>query len=1710
MLRVFFKIFLFLILISGVSANTKDNPNPKYSRKATDVLLSVKHQFPQLLRESSTYKVDLLNLINLESELLLELSRKKEFENYLTERPELVDIKLTSKSNSQILTRIIDTNAFSVLRNTFLNLLNEYNSEDTFPEDLISTIQKELLEIQMSRSSTLLGALYSVASKELKTEVSQIQNNLVKFEKLIESIEEKDYIKLDFQRIGFERKLSKEELHNDFNIRYERELSLSTKVDFLYFTQAHKAHPGKNNFEHLKKLIEQISEAELDFLKDKEEYTKREKALLNVFSLEDKEKKLLKGYIGKYFDRISEKKIEKFENYRDIRLREVPPTLALFRGIGAKDCSSNYSPLFSYSLFERTFFVEDNKDRFIGYVTTTLLDSDHGKTLFVHTITGNKMKAVDVNMILDFFVRNVQFFGAQSVVIPDLELIDQKINFYTLSSIFKEHLSKSIEIQVKSLDREFRELLITDSRFDQSRLYDPTVTRAFEIRHDVISQEGLYDFEVKKGSAFKVHEKWNKQDEKILLLTLLDLAEYEDDVRKLSKVSGFDFRKLEKAHNVLKNEEHLNTKKFMQDISTIFKELGIKEEIYGENSFLLSEGLLNAQDAFNEQNIEMSMEHVKLILKGKEITDGFKYAIENNMQAIMEHPTFVREIDKIYLLDIDNLDFINELFEFLDQDKMISILQRQLEELLHQLNSKQFNSEMLSLIIEFVDNLKKDSDYYLLLIQGIMQQDSFGSKHIQELGGDIIFTFEEWTDYQKIIWNELFNHEKFKPDIMKGFVSSFMSFGDRWSKVTKNRWRQLIGREEFDSKAIISTVEVFLKIQSVWSKDQKNAWRELVGLNKFDSETMRALGKYFIKIKGEWSTDQLIAWEEIIEKSSLEQSIVSTWEYDFRSIRREWSESQKAALVSLVISEKLSTDIIWELAQAFANIKGEWNEDLKKALVALVIPDKLSTYSIRRLAEAFANIKGEWNEDLKKALLALVIPDKLSTDSIEKLAEAFANIKGEWNEDLKNTLASLVIPNKLSTNSVKKLEEAFTNIKGEWNINLKRALVKLVDAGELDYNSLRTLSRAFLNVNGYWGYNLERAFTKLIIPEKIEEHLFEDLAHVLINTKGKWLGDLNKAWEKLINIELLQKEKILTSLFSKVEGDWSVDLKNKFAGLVASREHDPESLYFLIRGFENIKGDWTDDLKKALVSLAKPEELDSGEVITLLKIFAEIQGEWNEDLKKALVRIVKSEKVKDHFQEALLQAFMNTKGDWSEELMGAWRKIYNEFGEDGVYNISHAMSKMKGDLRDEHIKILISFVNREKLSSLDIVYIGRAFLNLKRKWNEDVKTAWDKLIKHKNIDSNKLGNILLNFSFIKGKWSEDQKSAWDKIIKYKKIDRQTFRELFNDIIRNSFKYEEDYKKAFVRIPITKEQNKNMTPMIGAVILNLKDTWDSETKVVWETLINHKNFTGEIIGYWSKYFASYIGNKDKKLALRQLLNHTKLDEKGIILIAESFANSYFKDRDSSKEIWDELLAHNKFNSKVISSFRWNKIKYILERFSNFKKFDLKIIRGAGSMLLYRNYEWDEDHKNTWNELINHKSFDSDAIRNLGKVIAKLDFTENINLEKALISLVIPDKLNRQAIISLKRAFLNIGSKYKWSDDLINSYLQLKIAENRKNVTFKEIKEKKLRNKLLDRYRSYSQYDSKNKCKTGVLFLINNSFKKIIKSIKNIKMNLFKRS
>lgn len=225
----------------------------------------------------------------------------------------------------------------------------------------------------------------------------------------------------------------------------------------------------------LKKLVQNLEVGALDYLHDRESYSQffefanDELVFPSYFRL-----KVRFGIEDAYYDvnralyRDRDQDPISFKKGDVVRIREVHPNLAIFRGYVGNDCATIFSPGFVFTPYDRYYYVYDGNNAPLGYVGLSIVKIDDKKAIFLHTIQGPAFTAGQAQLVMRGIQKAAASLG-QKVVLGRDHNISMNVNFSPIRTAMFSAVQGVKSVDVEWLDRMYRKTIV---EWDSQLTYD--------------------------------------------------------------------------------------------------------------------------------------------------------------------------------------------------------------------------------------------------------------------------------------------------------------------------------------------------------------------------------------------------------------------------------------------------------------------------------------------------------------------------------------------------------------------------------------------------------------------------------------------------------------------------------------------------------------------------------------------------------------------------------------------------------------------------------------------------------------------------------------------------------------------------------------------------------------------------------------------------------------------------------------------------------------------------------------------------------------------------------------------------------------------------------------------------------------------------------------------------------------------------------------
>ena len=871
-------------------------------------IFATKQLIPRIFQESSTYSVDLVEVLekanNIQDEMSRDQTWQKIFSSEKIKNRQLINLEIIPPTNGVVSSRVIDQQALRQWRETLQETLDTVRTRGTGP-----TLEWMKNELKTTPEKMLTAAIFGLEDQQKKDYLA-LDSNEKKIEFLREKMTAEQFKKISLEKLGLEAKdiVSKDMFCQTIELKLGRQRELANLINAFFFLL--DDHSEEIDLDKMQANLTTLNEGHLNYVDDLAEKTERLNRLgahLKILKMEKSQIKdtsetiKIKKILKTSAEAISSQTIEKQESMSKLKIIEVPPRLGLFRGMASGDCSTEYSAGYALSPLERNFFIYDEDGNYRGHLATTDITNARGENLlFFHTLTGKDLTAADATTVLKGFAENLQPLGYQGVVIPDPLDLESKHNFPASREVMIKYAKEGENVEIDFPDKDLRSGILDK--------YYPGVTydRPHTSGRILASQKKTVHFNfLPSNKNFTLDlNNVSRTDYLELGLNLLKTAQQSKTVARIEEKLGLPPGSIQNLSNVLANSTQDQLRNYRQKIFDQFKKMGFEyqEEKHGH---MLYKGSLRAPDAFSDENFTQSIRLFREVLREKEFPG--RIILENvskHWKLIEKSEKITNFFNNIFLGDLRNLQLLTQL----------------------QNGIRGFNPEIL------------DNNF-----QSFLASMDSGPGKVEMIKN--LSIIEEKGAYQLVkkilpqILTNILQTSELNPNDLPYFAEAFNQLRENWTPDLDKALAKLLGIanipfNKFETNNIIQMGMAFSNVQEAWTPALRNNWAKLLASTRINSLDLATIASSLLEIPGRWP----------------------------EGVHEAWS--------SLMASEKVNSKTVEKLAEAFANIQGRWTPDLQRAFAKFMnLRPEIYGNAVKHLKTAFSKV--QWTEELKNAAISI-------------------------------------------------------------------------------------------------------------------------------------------------------------------------------------------------------------------------------------------------------------------------------------------------------------------------------------------------------------------------------------------------------------------------------------------------------------------------------------------------------------------------------------------------------------------------------------------------------------------------------------------------------------------------------------------------------------------------------------------------------------------
>lgn len=626
-------------------------------------------------------------MITLQHQSLAALKRNfPEFEKWAQAKPDPITISISKKSSSQELSYVLRDEHFTSLNREVLESLIELiknnpptENADTFVKNIVDRIYQDLGNNLLSGSESIRGLITGILQSVEPQERAAIfragapTTQLQMIRDL--NLSEEQFKKGGFQatRFGLSPDISLQEVlrlldakinaHRAFLVQY----GMLTVLGRMSLEAQEKLAKGE-----LPKDVEKLlKNTDYNFLEKSESSAviKLEFELAEKFPEQaSRFSKLLSQFVAAVPKQWFQKKVVSVETEIPyLKIVEVHPYLAVYRGCIGGDCSTTRSPMFPFSPWEHDFYVMSPNNEFVGYISATRVTANGKPAFYLKDVTGRNMTADQAEAIVYAFSKAFGYYGASQYLLAGFAFTNGQNHFPVLKGKLANFNGGQITdngpavemVPIDFPDEKIRSMIRNDGNFRSGYDYDiPSMHpngAVFSARRDFFAE---YNVSYRKGTLSANQPKTPRQ---ALIFALRML--FADEKADISMIPGIIDADVRDVFAKLKNPSRYDLATYYSIITELLSRYGIeltKNFRLEYESFFL-EGHLSAKDSFaaedsaeSEKYLVAYCRRVKNLIKLDQIlgTWGQKIARSKKVSELIQLLKQRAEVQDVAMLSM--------------------------------------------------------------------------------------------------------------------------------------------------------------------------------------------------------------------------------------------------------------------------------------------------------------------------------------------------------------------------------------------------------------------------------------------------------------------------------------------------------------------------------------------------------------------------------------------------------------------------------------------------------------------------------------------------------------------------------------------------------------------------------------------------------------------------------------------------------------------------------------------------------------------------------------------------------------------------------------------------------------------------------------------------------------------------------------------------
>ncbi len=643
---------------AGPGSDSIQLPSLKTDGEKLAFLIEIKQKIPKLFGDAAKYDIDLFSLLDDETQLLERLKSNPKY-LHAFENKSYDEITVTPPPGGlEVGTRKIKREAIQQWKSQLNQTLQNVERGGPSPQKAVSSQINGIVESLEDSGdfSNLSGKKFG----RLLAEFGREKQNQALFNEKIGKAKDLDLkgrlalaLELYDQFPVKPHAVTKEHLERAIQSLSEVEKLISlSALQVVLHRPGQAEHADEIPWESWKAAedsLNQLNGQDLEFFLDKQDALAplvRSSISHQVPAMSALEPQLIEAIFEgiEFYAQQTEGELQRATE--KIRLTQVPPAVGIFRGCTGGDCSSRYSFPYPNDPHERVFFIYDSEDQLKGYVSSTEVRVQGEPSLYIITISGNRVNAADTELVLRALERAKDQLGVKNILLPEPSKVAGLINFSEIRGVYEMYTQQKPLLPIQYQAPALRKIIERYENQLNSGQYDHMKNN----RHGVVLK-----FSDQKSSQLSVqHERLS--DTRILSKSLSeiqnsDIVEFLLDLNKSgrseivqkvtqiqevrSKINLKHFIKL--TDDLLKKCSEkagspLSVQTYRHQVQTLFSELGMDSNYLENHLALLYPGIVHCQDPYSDQNINLT---ANFIIKDIKETDRL-YPQGINLSALKD------------------------------------------------------------------------------------------------------------------------------------------------------------------------------------------------------------------------------------------------------------------------------------------------------------------------------------------------------------------------------------------------------------------------------------------------------------------------------------------------------------------------------------------------------------------------------------------------------------------------------------------------------------------------------------------------------------------------------------------------------------------------------------------------------------------------------------------------------------------------------------------------------------------------------------------------------------------------------------------------------------------------------------------------------------------------------------------------------------------